>query len=99
MASIVSVSSFFHREGVNGNPLGEVIQRVEIAQQQVGLQPGGLTVAVTSVSGENNIPWGWGDWQTKGPAPKIKQAGGDIKISSFQRIFWGWFHHTMFFQP
>ena len=66
----------FHREGVNGNPLGEVIQRVEIAQQQVGLQPGGLTVAVTSVSGENNIPWGWGDWQTKERAGTKDQSGG-----------------------
>ena len=28
------------------------------------------------VSGENNIPWGWGDWQTKERAGTKDKAGG-----------------------
>ena len=47
----------FCREGLHGEGLGGRFQGVQVSQQEVWAQPGGLAVAVPPVGGQDKIPW------------------------------------------
>ena len=47
----------FCRKGLHGEGLGGRFQGVQVSQQEIWAQPGGLAVAVPPVGGQDKIPW------------------------------------------
>ena len=85
---------FFHGEGVGGNIVRPFrFQGVEISQQQVRGDPGGLAVAVAPVGGEDHVLRAGDDGQAvKGACPDDKTGGCHKAHRSF--LFRGWVYDS-----